>query len=338
MKRIVPILVHHETGEKAQIAGKKNQEYLRYCIAQAKKYNPKVVLFGDSYNREWCDDWHAADDYLSDKWREFYSVFENYSTYPQSWAEGIFKRFFLFLEYMEREGFEECVVLDSDILLYLDVSAYEPLLHCRVAAETPKEQDLSCLPPGNGLQCYTSGGFSYFTREALSEFTDFCIDTYRDHKDLLLTKWEAHQKYGLPGGVCEMSLLHLWIRTLPEGQYLNLLKEDPNHAVFDQSFASSGGYLENQYEFIRCLGIKRLHWENGKPYCYTVKDHRRNDFLMLHFGGETKIFMEGIYKKQRCSLSAKLTTCLVKCRGYLSAVKHGHTGWQQRLKLRHAAR
>ena len=51
MSKIIPVMVHHETGEKAQAAGKKNQEYLKYCIAQAKKYNEKVVLLGDEYNK-----------------------------------------------------------------------------------------------------------------------------------------------------------------------------------------------------------------------------------------------------------------------------------------------
>ena len=50
MSDIIPVIVHHETGEKPQTGGKKNQEYLRYCIAQAKKYNEKVVLLGDQYN------------------------------------------------------------------------------------------------------------------------------------------------------------------------------------------------------------------------------------------------------------------------------------------------
>ena len=60
MSDIIPVIVHHETGEKPQTGGKKNQEYLRYCIAQAKKYNEKVVLLGDQYNKDWCDDWHDA--------------------------------------------------------------------------------------------------------------------------------------------------------------------------------------------------------------------------------------------------------------------------------------
>ena len=69
MSDIIPVIVHHETGEKPQTGGKKNQEYLRYCIAQAKKYNEKVVLLGDQYNKDWCDDWHDANDFITDKWK-----------------------------------------------------------------------------------------------------------------------------------------------------------------------------------------------------------------------------------------------------------------------------
>ena len=82
MSKIIPVMVHHETGEKAQAAGKKNQEYLKYCIAQAKKYNEKVVLLGDEYNKAWCDDWHNANDFITEKWTKFHAVFENLSTYP----------------------------------------------------------------------------------------------------------------------------------------------------------------------------------------------------------------------------------------------------------------
>ncbi len=67
MSGIIPVIVHHETGEKPQSGGRKNQEYLKYCILQAKRFNQKVVLLGDSFNRAWCDDWHNADDFITGK-------------------------------------------------------------------------------------------------------------------------------------------------------------------------------------------------------------------------------------------------------------------------------
>ena len=334
MSKIIPVMVHHETGEKAQAAGKKNQEYLKYCIAQAKKYNEKVVLLGDEYNKAWCDDWHNANDFITEKWTKFHAVFENLSTYPTAWAEGIFKRFFLILAYLERNSFEECVIIDSDVLLYLNVSEYEPFRHCKVAAETPLLQAFAMLEKGNGLKWKTCAGFSYFTTQGLREFTDFCIDMYANHKDFLMKKWDVHRKFGMYGGVGEMALLHLWVSSLPEGEYLNLLKDDADHGVFDNSVGESSGYLEHQYEYIKRLSVKNLHWEDGRPYCYTIDGHEKTWFLNLHFVDITKIFMEGVYENQSYSAHAKFVTYMLKCRGRLADIKHGNTKWQQKLKIK----
>lgn len=336
MSKTIPVIVHHETGEKPQSGGKKNQEYLKYCIAQAKKFNEKVVLLGDQYNKAWCDDWYNADDFITDKWNEFHAVFENLSPYPQAWAEGIFKRFFLILEYLERNAYDDCVIIDSDVLLYFNASTYEPFRHCKAAMEVPLEQDIAVLWKGNGYKWKACAGVAYFTKQGLIEFTNYCIDVYKNHKDILLEKWDIHQKYKIYGGVCEMNLLYLWINTLPDGEFLNLLKDDANHAVFDNSVGASAGFLEDQYEYNSFLGLKKLHWENQKPYCYTIKEHQRTEFLSLHFVDTTKIFMEGVCNHQTYSLQAKCAKIFWKIRGKLADVKHGNTKFQQRIKIRRA--
>ena len=337
MSGIIPVIVHHETGEKPQSGGRKNQEDLKYCILQAKRFNQKVVLLGDSFNRAWCDDWHNADDFITDKWKAFHAVFENLSPYPQAWAEGIFKRFFLILEYLERNGYDDCVIIDSDVLLYVNVSAYAPFRHCKTAMEVPENQDLGALPAGNGYKWKACAGVAYFTKQGLTEFTDYCIDVYKNHRELLLEKWNVHKKYGIYGGVCEMNLLYLWIRTLPEGEFLNLLLPDRHNAVFDNFIGIPDNYLTSQYEFHPILGLKKLHWENGRPCCYTKKEHQRTVFLSLHFGDTTKIFMEGVCRHQTYSLSARCRKLLWKVRGMLADIKHGNTTFQQRLKLKRAA-
>ena len=143
MNNIIPVMVHHETGEKAQAAGKKNQEYIKYCIAQAKKYNEKVVLLGDQYNKAWCDEWYNADDFITEKWERFHKVFENLSTYPDAWAEGIFKRFFLILEYLERNKLENCVIIDSDVLLSNIAKLPQKHRYHRIFPCCPKEMDFA---------------------------------------------------------------------------------------------------------------------------------------------------------------------------------------------------
>ena len=55
MSKIIPVMVHHETGEKAQAAGKKNQEYLKYCISDGNAFggiNRNILECKEIYRTE----------------------------------------------------------------------------------------------------------------------------------------------------------------------------------------------------------------------------------------------------------------------------------------------
>ena len=82
--------------------------------------------------------------------------------------------------------------------------------------------------------------------------------------------------------------------------------------------------------------VKKLHWEDGKPYCYTLDGHQKTGLLCLHFVGVTKIFMEGIYEHQDYAFGARFYTYLLTIRGHLADIKHGNTKFQQRIKIRRA--
>lgn len=197
----IPVLIHHELDEKPQTGGKRNQGYVKDCIIQAKQYYQNVILFGSKGNQSFCEQWCDVSDFNSKKWQEFLAVFENMSTYPDEWARGIFKRFFVFLEYLKETGERECIVLDSDVLIYQDYSELFDFSDIDAAMELPSNQKMEMLPYNNDYRWVACAGVSYFKTEALEDFLDFCIETYKNNKGLLNEKWEIHRKYGLPGGV-----------------------------------------------------------------------------------------------------------------------------------------
>lgn len=321
MPHIIPVIIHHETGAKAQSGGKKNQEYLRCCIEQTAKYNQRVVLIGDRSNRGWCREWHDVSEFGSARWDTFASVFRNLSAYPDSWAISFFKRFFLIHEYLVKNNDCDCVILDSDILLYLNLSAYEPFRSCDAALEIPQKQDLQGLPEGNGLRWTACAGISYFRREALADFLDYCIDMYTNHLDILNKKWDAHRKHGLYGGVGEMSLLYLWSLTLPKGRVLNLAKIHQG-TVFDANICIPANYLENEYEYDALLRIKKLRWSGGVPYCRHLETKKEIRFYALHFGDISKQYMYDLFTRQRILLPTRLKALLWRLRGFLAGIWH----------------
>ncbi len=322
MSHIIPVIVHHETGAKKQSGGKKNQEYLRYCIEQAQKYNEKVVLLGDESNRQWCSDWHHVNEFQSARFDTFAKVFHNFSAYPDSWAVSFFKRFFLIYEYLLKNDYDDCVILDSDILVYVNFSEYAPFADCDTALEIPANQDLGGAPAGNGLRWTACAGISYFKRDALSSFLDYCIDMYANHVDYIEKKWNAHQTYHLPGGVGEMSLLYLWTKTLPAERVLNLLIPYQD-TVFDLNMCISECYVRNEYQHDGLLRIKHLRWIDGEPYCKQLSSQKLIHFNALHFVDISKLYMYDFFSTQKISFSTRITGFLWHMRSILASIKHG---------------
>ena len=324
-QRVLPVLIHHESNAKPQTGGKKNQEYLRFCIDQACKYNQKVVLIGDEANRTWCSEWYHVDEFKNQKLEKFCRVFKNWSSYPYAWSLSIYKRFFLFEEYLKRNGYDECVVLDSDILVYLNFADYEPFLGCDAAMEIPQSNSMEALKIPNEFRWAANVGLSYFKLSALSDFLDYCIDIFENHMDdVLLPKWEIHQKYNVPGGICEMTLFYLWQKDRSEKKekvILNLLKPDRDGCVFSGPISGEENYLRGECKVSKITTIKKIVYRDGIP-CFVKKDSK--EFLTtysLHFIGADKIYMEGFYHNGRPALNALAVRWYWILRGRLGRLK-----------------
>lgn len=290
----IPIFIHHEIGQKKQAGKDKQQFYLKYCISQAEKFGNEVLLFGDYSNKNWTKKFVNVNEISSKKWDEFVCCFENYSTYPDAWAKGIFKRFFLFREYVLTNNIQYFFVLDSDILLYTNLSELNFWNTIDFAGEIPLRQNLI---NDDGFRWTICAGVSYWTKNSICEFVDFCIYTYKDNKHLLLRKWNYHKKNNLPGGVCEMSLLYLWLNNSPNIRYLNLLNTGINDIQFNLNYMTSENYIDNEYQLFPCLGVKRIKFKNGLPY--LVKKNNSEILIKnLHFVGNSKLLMHDIYKFQ----------------------------------------
>lgn len=261
-RKQIPVFIHHEADEKKQTGGEKGQKYVEYCVRQAESCNNDVILFGDRSNCLFANHWENAADFLDEKWKRFKDVFINYSDFPEMWAEGIFKRFFIFENYMKKNGYERCIVLDSDVLAFVNFSRIDIFRKCSAAAEIPHDQDFPQLPEGNGLRQTVIGAVSFFTLEAMTSFTDYCIEIFAKNKRLLKAKIKAHRKYNIPGGICEMTILYHWLKTKPSDYYINLFLPHKG-LVCDSSFSQSDLYERNQFEMNKIWGHKILRFSGG---------------------------------------------------------------------------
>ena len=94
------------------------------AICHRQIYNERVILFGDKTNREMGSEWYDVSDFTSLLWEEFQQYYEHMSYYPTSYAIQIIKRFFIFYDFMVKNGIDECVIIDSDVLVFINFSEF----------------------------------------------------------------------------------------------------------------------------------------------------------------------------------------------------------------------
>jgi hypothetical protein len=258
-------------------------QHLKFSLKSAAQFNPNVVLIGDASNGHlWANHWNSDQGGMG-KFRRFMNSYVKMSDYPDSYEAAFWKRPFVVEAWMKSEGVKELFLIDSDVLSFADYSKeVAPLLpnNCRATLIQKIGQRSASLH------------FSYWTRGALEDFTDFCFKAYEDRKirSELEAKYRWHIDNRSPGGVCEMTLLYLWAET-NSSAVVNLAKV-VNNTVADEAISSPTNYFDDEYEMRG--GFKRLVFRKGVPYGFNKILKQEIRFWCLHCQGDSKRLMQSL--------------------------------------------
>lgn len=261
-------------------------EYLKYTIACAKEHKNKVILIGDDENKCIGKNWFSIEQYKSDLFENFREVYIHLS--PNSkWFELVcFERYFVLLEFMKRNRINQCIMLDSDVLLFERIDTLRVLYEYEMCGgcEDRYKQVNPCV--------------LYWTIFALEEFIQFCLLSYQDNNrryDLLNYYREKREKreIKLYGGVSDMVLLYFWTKTT------TCKNENFFSNKFDFFIDGNYGYAEQNrinYKMRKKLGIKKIEFKNKKPYIECPFSRKRKKILAIHFSGDAKKYIRTVYK------------------------------------------
>lgn len=251
-----------------------NSPYLAHSLAQALDSNPqsRTILLGDDANRGHAGvEHHALRDYFSGA-AEFAAVYTHYSTHPVGFELICFQRWFALNEFLKVQGLHQCVYLDSDVLLYADVT-----------------RDIAKFRRFDFTMCSQMAGCVLFVngREGLSTFCRFVMDLYTRREPYLYDRMVAHyavrQRHNLPGGVCDMTALQLYseVHFGSVGEASHII----DGSVYDPNVTAPhpGFEMEN--------GVKKVTWLDGKPWGTYVPTGELIQFGALHFTGQAKALM-----------------------------------------------
>lgn len=298
----IPIFIHHELNS-GNIKGLEYSDYPMVALRQAAKFNEEVIFFTDKESAKLWDKSVVTENFLDEKWDKFMISFKNLAiNYSNSYVQVCFKRLFAFLAYAEKMGIEEFIVLDSDVMVYTNFSEETQwFVGMDCAAIIRENENLPVGPENNNMRWNVSLGTSYWKTTCLRQFINFCLDTYRNNISILRKKFEYHRRYGLEGGVCEMSLLYLFMKkNKNELKICNWAIERDGYLLCDAGLHTGENYQVDEYKYNSIIGMKCVSFSDSKPY-FVKTSGEKIRVGCLHFAGGLKHFMYDYYRYNRLS-------------------------------------
>jgi hypothetical protein len=258
--------------------------YLQVALRSADARGNAVVLVGSRVSRgAWPE--HADTGLLSlPKLDTFMRVYRKMSDFPEQYEAAFWRRPFAIEAWMRAEGVSRAFILDSDVVTFADYGAEVlPLVPEHGVAGLMTQADQGPFDWATSLH------FSYWTLDALSSFTSFCVEAYRDPaiRRRLEAKYQWHLDSGAPGGICEMTTLHLW-RERHAARVVNFAAP---HAglVADHGIGSGANAVSGEYA--TRLGLKRFTFHRGRPHARHLGLGTTVRFLCVHCQGAFKLAM-----------------------------------------------
>lgn len=284
-----------------------NQEYLKYTITQAEKYNECVYLIGDDSNRNFCKKWVDSKEYLEEEYFEFEKTYKHMSSNSKEFELGCFARYYLAYSFAQKNNLETFMFLDSDLMVYKNFSelnweGFDAALSIQYSQE-PYIWTVS-------VHC------SYWTIKTMRSFLDFLMKAYENNIDDLNKKWEYHLKNNIPGGICDMTLVYLWYKSHSELHFYNTTQISKG-TVFDHFLHQTEGYKNGEFRVNNFLEMKKLKFVDGIPYTM----HNDGDWIQtytIHAQGKRKMYLREL---SECR-SAKVYYYLVKVKRECLAAKY----------------
>lgn len=205
-------------------------------------------------------------------WRraaELTRVFENFSTNAAGFELVCLQRWLALAEWMKAHGIDECLYLDSDVMLYSDVEA---------ARKT--------VPAGAGMTVAGISGHTNFigSRKVLEAYGDSILDHYTrpGGKDELREKYHLFRQTHEGGGISDMSFFTEFREANPGlvADISRVAETEAGPTAFDITLDYTAGYLAED-------GLKQIRiGADGHAYATDAASGRPVRFHTLHFQGD----------------------------------------------------
>ncbi len=270
----IPIIFIHQGWDR----------YLETALLQARRSNPDAPIFllGGHKPGGFEGVTSVEDAEIFESAAAFAPFYRHLSAHAVHFELFCLQRWFILSAFLQREKIPRCFVLDSDVLLFTDVTQ---------DAARFSQFDLTHLSPAGPLNGFVN------SPETLAGFCDF-ITKFYTHDIEHWTHWFADfRARGGAGGITDMMVFQEFRQQF----HRQFCSEPPRFAdltsirdgtAYDHNINVSDGY---QMKIRR----KKLRWKDGFPHAFHLESGRWIRFHSLHFQGHAKPLMRGTLNGNR---------------------------------------
>lgn len=276
------------------------QDYLNVCVRSSRKYGNYTILIGNAGDAANNSDEFYPDAISSAEFEVFRRNYRHMSSNSIDFELLCFRRYFLLLTVAKKKRLNHFWLIDSDVLLLEDLNEFTEtfLLRNKYRASLSSQKKPKESPGAYFIAA--SPHISFWTTGALEDFSNFCLTVYTTHNDVLNLKYQYHLQNGIPGGICDMTILDLWARGY-DGVFNNATAHLNGFSFYDHNINTSNNYDEDGIQMIKGLNVKRVY--NNRIWCYVWSPILKTRFRVgcLHFQGNAKVLMRTFFHFQKLS-------------------------------------
>ena len=285
------------------VTHKGNPPHLKYVLAQLLETNPNahIVLMGDESNNCYPFVKHVMLSDYFDLANKFAKVYKHLNSTDISYEIFCYQRWFCVYEYMQKNHLEDVFSLDSDVLVYDDLTRLNQFLSSYDFAVSAKSLTNEDENPGNWMAGPPLG---YFKIESLKNLCDFFMDSYINKKylDLFDKKMAYHAKRGEPYGVCDMTQIYFFAKEHQKKMFnlSNIFELDGEKTRIDETILDTSDFIEENNH-------KKFLFEGKKVFAFDKEHQNKIRFPLIHFQGycptNAKKWIPNYYTGKRYRLS-----------------------------------
>ncbi|MDP4201291.1 MAG: hypothetical protein Q8861_01230 [Bacteroidota bacterium] len=239
--------------------------------------NPQanIYLIGDTSNSHHKNIHHHLISDYSNNANSFAAIYKHFSKANHDYELFCIQRWFVLQEFMIKNGIEDALLLDTDVLIFLEVEGFIKNI----------TKDFQLTRGHNG-----SMGFVYWKK--LSDLTCFCnfvMELYSQKESIAILRkaYEDFVTVSNVGGVSDMTLLDKYIEIHPNSLF-NIEIPPLNGQTFVTAFDSPVFKL-NKKGFVDISWVKRI------PYATTI-ENERVAVIGIHCYGLQKKYLRKLYQ------------------------------------------